>query len=69
MAEKGIVTVTTNYRLGVFGFLAHPELTAESPHHASGQPWRRIRRAWLRPICYFSVKHFIEELAPVARLI
>ena len=36
MAGKGIVTVTTNYRLGVFGFLAHPELTAESPHHASG---------------------------------
>jgi para-nitrobenzyl esterase len=25
-----------NYRLGVFGFMAHPELTAESPHHASG---------------------------------
>jgi len=36
MAAKGIVTVTTNYRLGVFGFLAHPELTAESSHHASG---------------------------------
>jgi len=28
--------VTTNYRLGLFGFLAHPELTAESPQHASG---------------------------------
>jgi para-nitrobenzyl esterase len=36
LAEKGIVTVTVNYRLGVFGFLAHPELTKESPHHASG---------------------------------
>ncbi len=36
MAAKGVVTVTTNYRLGVFGFMAHPELTAESPHHASG---------------------------------
>ena len=35
-AAKGIVTVTTNYRLGVFGFLAHPELTGESAHHASG---------------------------------
>lgn len=36
MARKGIVAVTVNYRLTVFGFLAHPELTAESPHHASG---------------------------------
>jgi para-nitrobenzyl esterase len=36
MAAKGIVTVTVNYRLGVFGFMAHPELTKESPHHASG---------------------------------
>lgn len=36
MAAKGIVAVTLNYRLGVFGFFAHPELTRESPHHASG---------------------------------
>ena len=36
MAKKGIVAVTVNYRLGVWGFLAHPELTKESPHHASG---------------------------------
>jgi para-nitrobenzyl esterase len=36
MAAKGIVSVTINYRLGVFGFMAHPELTKESPHHASG---------------------------------
>ena len=36
MAAKGIVAVTVNYRLGVFGFMAHPELTNESPHHASG---------------------------------
>ena len=36
MARKGIVTVTVNYRLGIFGWLAHPELSAESPHHSSG---------------------------------
>ena len=36
MAAKGVVAVTVNYRLGVFGFLAHPELTKESRHHASG---------------------------------
>ena len=36
LAKKGIVTVTVNYRLGVFGFMAHPELTKESPNHASG---------------------------------
>jgi len=33
---KGVVVVTVNYRLGVFGFLAHPELTKESAHHSSG---------------------------------
>lgn len=36
LARRGIVVVTINYRLGVFGFFSHPELTASSPHHASG---------------------------------
>ncbi|MGZ3754350.1 MAG: carboxylesterase/lipase family protein [Mucilaginibacter sp.] len=36
MAKRGVVSVTVNYRLGVFGFLAHPGLTAESAHHSSG---------------------------------
>ena len=36
LAKKGVVVVSMNYRLGVFGFFAHPELTAESEYHASG---------------------------------
>jgi len=36
LARKGAVVVTINYRLGILGFLALPELTAESSHHASG---------------------------------
>jgi len=36
MAKRGIIALTVNYRLGVFGFMAHPELTKESAHHSSG---------------------------------
>lgn len=36
LARKGAVIVTINYRLGVFGFFAHPGLSAESVHHSSG---------------------------------
>jgi para-nitrobenzyl esterase len=36
MAKKGIVVVTVNYRLNIFGFFAHPELSKESPYRASG---------------------------------
>ena len=36
LAKKGVVFVSINYRVGVFGFLAHPELTKESENHASG---------------------------------
>lgn len=35
-ARDGIIHVTINYRVGMFGFLAHPELVAESPHGTSG---------------------------------
>jgi para-nitrobenzyl esterase len=36
LAKKGVVFVTFNYRLGAFGFFAHPELTKESAHRSSG---------------------------------
>lgn len=36
LARKGVVVVSFNYRLGVFGYFSHPELTAESPHRSSG---------------------------------
>ena len=36
LAKKGIVVVTLNYRLGIFGFFSHPELTKESPNKSSG---------------------------------
>ncbi len=36
LARRGVVVVTVNYRVGIFGFFAHPELAAESPAHASG---------------------------------
>lgn len=36
LAAKGVVLVSFNYRLGPFGFLSHPDLTAESEHGASG---------------------------------
>jgi para-nitrobenzyl esterase len=36
LATNGVVVVSMNYRLGIFGFFAHPDLTAESPNKASG---------------------------------
>ena len=36
LAAAGVVVVGFNYRVGIFGFLAHPRLSAESPQHASG---------------------------------
>ena len=36
LAAKGVVVVSMNYRLGLMGFLAHPELTKEAPYKAAG---------------------------------
>lgn len=36
LPERGVVLVTINYRLGALGYFAHPALSAESPHGASG---------------------------------
>ena len=36
LAKRGVVVVTLNYRLGAFGFMTHPALSAESPHGSSG---------------------------------
>ena len=36
LAHHGIISITANYREGIFGFFAHPDLTAASPNHTSG---------------------------------
>lgn len=36
LARRGVIVVTINYRVGLLGFLSHPELTRESAHHSSG---------------------------------
>jgi para-nitrobenzyl esterase len=36
LAHRGVIVVSMNYRLGIFGFLTLPELDSESPHHGSG---------------------------------
>jgi para-nitrobenzyl esterase len=36
LSRRGIIVVSMNYRLGIFGFLSLPELTEDSPHYASG---------------------------------
>ena len=36
LAKKGIIVITLNFRLGLLAGMGHPQLTAESPHHACG---------------------------------
>jgi len=51
LATRGVIVVSINYRLGIFGFFAHPDLTKESAHHTSGNyglldQWAALR--WVR---------------------
>jgi para-nitrobenzyl esterase len=51
LVEKGVVLVTLNYRLGIFGFYAHPDLTRESIHHTSGNFALEDQIAALQWVC------------------
>lgn len=48
LARHGAIVVTLNYRLGIFGFFSHPELSAESPERASGNQGLQDQIAALR---------------------
>lgn len=48
LASRGMVTVTVNYRLGLFGFLALPEMVRESAHGAAGNYGMLDQHAALR---------------------
>jgi para-nitrobenzyl esterase len=51
LVSHGVILVTLNYRLGLLGSFSHPELTAESPHHSSGNYGLLDQRAaleWVR---------------------
>jgi para-nitrobenzyl esterase len=48
LAARGVVAVTFNYRVGIFGFLAHPALTAEDAHGSSGNYGLLDQQAALR---------------------
>ena len=57
LAQKGIITVTVNYRLNIFGFLAHPELSKESSYNASGNYGLLDQTAAIKWV-YENIAHF-----------
>ena len=56
-ARRGMVYVSINYRLNLFGYFAHPALSAESPHHVSGSYGTLDQVAALEWI-YRNIRHF-----------
>lgn len=48
VVRKGVIFVSINYRLGIFGFFAHPELSADAPDHAGGNQGFRDQIAALQ---------------------
>jgi len=48
LAQKGVILVSLNYRLGVFGFLAHPELDKEGPSGDYGLQDQLAALRWVR---------------------
>jgi len=48
IVRKGVILVSINYRLGMFGFFAHPELAAEAPDHVGGNQGFRDQIAALQ---------------------
>ncbi|MBO9576239.1 MAG: carboxylesterase family protein [Sphingobium sp.] len=48
MVRKGVILVTINYRVGIFGFFPHPEIAADAPDHATGNQGFRDQIAALQ---------------------
>ncbi len=48
LAADGAIVVSLNYRIGIFGFFSHPQLTAQSPDHTSGNYGLRDQIAALK---------------------
>lgn len=51
LCKKGVILVTINYRLNIFGFFSHPDLSLENPEHASGNYGimdQRMALLWIR---------------------
>jgi len=48
VVRKGVIFVSINYRVGIFGFFAHPELSADAPDHTGGNQGFRDQIAALQ---------------------